>query len=38
MLGLARNLQLDTVAEGIETEEQLGALREIGCVHGQGYY
>jgi len=38
MVGLARNLQLDTVAEGIETEEQLAALREIGCVHGQGYY
>jgi EAL domain-containing protein (putative c-di-GMP-specific phosphodiesterase class I) len=26
------------VAEGIETSEQLRALRALGCEHGQGYY
>ncbi len=34
---LAHNLSLDVVAEGIETEEQLNALREIKCGYGQGY-
>ena len=38
MVGLAHTLYLDTVAEGIETREQLEALRALGCVHGQGYY
>ena len=34
---LARSLDLDTVAEGIEREEQRDRLREIGCGIGQGY-
>jgi EAL domain-containing protein (putative c-di-GMP-specific phosphodiesterase class I)/GGDEF domain-containing protein len=37
MLGLAANLGLKVVAEGIETEEQLGILRSKGCQNGQGY-
>lgn len=37
VLALARNLGLKTVAEGIETEQQLNALRELGCDGGQGY-
>ena len=37
MLGLAANLQLKVVAEGIETEQQLGILRSKGCQSGQGY-
>ena len=36
-VALADALALDVVAEGIETEEQLGFLRRIGCRHGQGY-
>jgi diguanylate cyclase (GGDEF)-like protein/PAS domain S-box-containing protein len=35
---LARTLRLSTVAEGIETIEQLERLRALGCDHGQGYY
>ncbi len=34
---LADNLGMDTTAEGIETEEQLVQLRELGCQYGQGY-
>ncbi len=35
---LARSLSIDTTAEGIETIEQLDALRELGCTSGQGYF
>lgn len=34
---LANNLGLAAVAEGIETTEQQCALKELGCVWGQGY-
>jgi len=34
---LARNLEIDVVAEGVETEQQLAQLRELGCAYGQGY-
>ncbi len=34
---LAKNLSLDVVAEGIETEEQYAILRELKCEYGQGY-
>ena len=34
---MARTLELWTVAEGIETEEQLRFLKRIGCEFGQGY-
>ncbi|MGH9035328.1 MAG: putative bifunctional diguanylate cyclase/phosphodiesterase [Acidimicrobiia bacterium] len=34
---LAITLGLGTVAEGIETEEQLADLRRLGCELGQGY-
>jgi len=35
---LATKLGLATIAEGIETEEQLCQLRDLGCSKGQGYY
>jgi diguanylate cyclase (GGDEF)-like protein/PAS domain S-box-containing protein len=38
ILGLARSLDLDVVAEGIETREQLELLRRFGCDFGQGYF
>jgi diguanylate cyclase (GGDEF)-like protein len=34
---LARTLELDVIAEGIETPAQLAALREIGVELGQGF-
>jgi EAL domain-containing protein (putative c-di-GMP-specific phosphodiesterase class I) len=34
---LSRGLGMTTVAEGVETEEQLGRLRQVGCVEAQGY-
>jgi EAL domain-containing protein (putative c-di-GMP-specific phosphodiesterase class I) len=38
LVGLARNLGLQTLAEGIETEEQFVRLRELGCKFGQGFW
>jgi EAL domain-containing protein (putative c-di-GMP-specific phosphodiesterase class I) len=35
---LARTLQMQTVAEGIETRQQWVNLRELSCDLGQGYY
>jgi EAL domain-containing protein (putative c-di-GMP-specific phosphodiesterase class I) len=37
MIGMARNLGLSMVAEGVETDEQLSALIEWGCDGFQGY-
>ncbi len=34
---LGRNLGIDVVAEGIETDEQLKRLRSINCDQGQGF-
>ena len=38
VISLAHALGLRTVAEGIETTEQLKRLRDLGCELGQGYY
>jgi diguanylate cyclase (GGDEF)-like protein len=37
IVALARNLEMDVVAEGVETREQLVKLREIGCDYVQGF-
>ncbi|MBD9414151.1 EAL domain-containing protein [Pseudomonas sp. PDM16] len=37
IIGLARNLKLCVLAEGVETVEQLQALRQLGCEQCQGY-
>jgi len=37
VVDLAKTLQLETVAEGIEEIEQLTELRSAGCLSGQGF-
>jgi EAL domain len=36
--GLGQSLGIMTIAEGVETLEQLNELREVGCTEVQGYY
>ena len=38
IIKLAQNLGLKTIAEGVETAEQLALLRENGCNEVQGYF
>ena len=38
VLALARALDIEVVAEGIETEMQYAALQAMGCDMGQGYW
>ena len=35
---LAHNLGMDTIAEGIETVNQLAQLKALKCEYGQGFY
>ncbi|HEY2522439.1 MAG TPA: EAL domain-containing protein [Streptosporangiaceae bacterium] len=37
IIGIARTLHLDVIAEGIETEVQRDLLVAMGCQYGQGY-
>ena len=37
IIGLGRSMGLTTVAEGIEREDQLAAVRGLGCKIGQGF-
>jgi diguanylate cyclase (GGDEF)-like protein/PAS domain S-box-containing protein len=38
ILPMASNLNLEVVAEGIETSEQLAMLKALRCKYGQGFY
>jgi EAL domain-containing protein (putative c-di-GMP-specific phosphodiesterase class I) len=37
VINMGRTLNLKTVAEGIETPDQMTALQQLGCRYGQGY-
>lgn len=38
VMGLTRWMDLRVVAEGVETQDQLERLQELGCDYVQGYY
>ncbi|MEO0493086.1 MAG: EAL domain-containing protein [Actinomycetota bacterium] len=38
IIGLARTLRLDVVAEGIEDPTQIAELVRLGCARGQGFH
>ena len=38
IVGLARAMDMEVVAEGVETEGQLSRLRKMGCDLAQGYH
>ena len=38
IIDIADYLSVPVIAEGVETEEQLNALRDMGCDRVQGYY
>jgi diguanylate cyclase (GGDEF)-like protein/PAS domain S-box-containing protein len=37
VIGMARALSLDAIAEGVENEDQLSELRRLGCDFAQGH-
>jgi EAL domain-containing protein (putative c-di-GMP-specific phosphodiesterase class I) len=38
ILPMANNLRLDVVAEGVETIQQVAALKKLQCKYAQGFY
>jgi len=38
LINLSQGLEMTTVAEGIENQQQLDILRSLGCNYGQGYF
>jgi diguanylate cyclase (GGDEF)-like protein len=38
IISLGHNLNLDVIAEGIETEGQMNVLESLSCEYGQGYF
>ena len=38
ILALAKQLNIDTVAEGVETEQDENMMARLNCDYGQGYY
>jgi diguanylate cyclase (GGDEF)-like protein/PAS domain S-box-containing protein len=37
VIAIAKHLQIEVIAEGIEAYQQAEILRQLGCHHGQGY-
>jgi EAL domain-containing protein (putative c-di-GMP-specific phosphodiesterase class I) len=37
ILTLAKNLEMDVIAEGVETNYQIELLRKFGCRYAQGF-
>jgi EAL domain-containing protein (putative c-di-GMP-specific phosphodiesterase class I) len=37
IVSLARNLRLEVIAEGVESEDQLAIVRGLGCDYAQGF-
>jgi EAL domain-containing protein (putative c-di-GMP-specific phosphodiesterase class I) len=37
IITIAHNLNMNVIAEGVETAEQLTRLRALDCHYGQGY-
>ncbi|MBB3035162.1 putative bifunctional diguanylate cyclase/phosphodiesterase [Alteriqipengyuania lutimaris] len=38
MIGMAKNMGISVIAEGIETQEQRNILKLMQCEYGQGYF
>jgi len=38
IVGIAQSLNLEVIAEGVETKEQLDIVKALGCHYMQGYY
>ena len=38
IIAIAKSLNLKTIAEGIENEDQLYMVSSLGCEMGQGYF
>jgi EAL domain-containing protein (putative c-di-GMP-specific phosphodiesterase class I) len=38
VLSFARALDMEVVAEGVETQRHVDALRELGCAYAQGFF
>lgn len=38
LIAMADSLGMEVITEGVETEQQLRVLTEMGCSHFQGFY
>lgn len=38
IIGLGRSLDMEVIAEGVETQEQAELLRSMGCEYAQGFF
>ncbi|WPM31669.1 EAL domain-containing protein [Hydrogenobacter sp. T-2] len=38
IIRLSHGLEIETIAEGVETQEQVDILRDMGCTYLQGYF